>query len=67
MYYLSTDPDMNVVKHILEQGNKNRVIQNSKIPNQHLISSYTRKLQGQSLQGLTKKGPPFKPFYYNIF
>ena len=59
MYYLSTDPDMNVVKHILEQGNKNRVIESSKIPNQHLISTYTRKLQGQSVQVLTKKGPRF--------
>ena len=46
MYYLSTDPKMNVVKHFIDEGKKNRVIKDSKIPNQHLLASITRKLQG---------------------
>ena len=36
MYYLSTNPDTNVVKHILDEGYKIRLIEQSKIPNQHL-------------------------------
>ena len=35
MYYISTDTNAKVVKHFLDQGNKNRVIENSQIPNQH--------------------------------
>jgi hypothetical protein len=45
MYYISTDTNANVVKHFLDQGNKNRIIENSQIPNQHLGSSMTT-LQG---------------------
>ena len=39
MYYISTDTNAKVVKHFLDQGNKNRMIENSQIPNQHLGSS----------------------------
>ena len=52
MYYLSTDPAVNVVKHILENGNQNRVIRSSKIPNKHRIATSTKKLQGHSLKNL---------------
>ena len=45
MYYISTDTNAKVVKHFLDQGNKNRIIENSQIPNQHLGSSMTT-LQG---------------------
>ena len=50
MYYLSTDPGINVVQHILEMGNKNRVIANSRIPNEHRIPTITMKIQGHSLK-----------------
>ena len=49
MYYLSTNPNTTVVKHFLDEGKKNRIIGNSKIPNQHFMSSHTRKLQGHSI------------------
>ena len=39
MYYVSTNPNMDVVKHFLDEGIKNRVITDSKIPNQHQNSS----------------------------
>ena len=52
MYYLSTDPAVNVVKHILENGNENRVVRNSRIPNEHQIATRTYKLQGHSLKYL---------------
>ena len=48
MYYLSTNPNMNVVKHFLDEGKVNTVIENSGIPNQHFLASITRKLQGHS-------------------
>ena len=48
MYYITTDPTMDVVKHFMDEGQKNRVIENSKIPNQHLLASITRKLQGHT-------------------
>ena len=46
MYYISTDTNAKVVKHFLDQGNKNRIIENSQIPNQHLLVSKTNTLQG---------------------
>ena len=46
MYYISTDPNDKVVMHYLDQGNKNRIIENSQIPNQHLLVSMTKTLQG---------------------
>ena len=46
MYYLSTNPDTNVVKHILDEGYKIRLIEQSKIPNHHLKTQKTRHLQG---------------------
>ena len=46
MYYLSTNPDTNVVKHILDEGYKIRQIEQSKIPNHHLKAVETIKLQG---------------------
>ena len=46
MYYISTNPNANVVMHYLDQGNKNRIIGNSQIPNQHLLVSKTITLQG---------------------
>ena len=52
MYYLSTDPAVNVVKHFLENGNENRVVRNSRIPNEHQIATRTYKLQGHSLKYL---------------
>ena len=46
MYYISTNPDTNVVKHILDEGYKIRQIEQSKIPNQHLQAQETKHLQG---------------------
>ena len=46
MYYLSTNPDTNVVKHILDEGYKIRLIEQSKIPNHHLKTEETINLQG---------------------
>ena len=46
MYYLSTNPDTNVVKHILDEGHKIRQIEQSKIPNHHLKAQETINLQG---------------------
>ena len=46
MYYISTDQNAKVVMHYLDQGNKNRIIENSQIPNQHLLVSKTNTLQG---------------------
>ena len=47
MYYLSTNPDINVVKHTLDEGNRNKEIGQCKIPNHHLQLKKTRHLQGQ--------------------
>ena len=46
MYYISTDPNAKVVMHYLDQGNENRIIENSQIPNQHLLVIKTNTLQG---------------------
>ena len=46
MYYLSTNPDTNVVKHILDEGYKFRLIEQSRIPNHHLKAQETQHLQG---------------------
>ena len=46
MYYLSTNPDINVVKHTLDEGNRIKVIEQCKIPNHHLQIRQTRHLQG---------------------
>ena len=46
IYYLSTNPDTNVVKHILDEGYKFRLIEQSRIPNHHLKAVETIKLQG---------------------
>ena len=54
MYYISTDTNAKVVKHFLDQGNKNRIIENSQIPNQHLGSSMTT-LQGMYIRMSTMK------------
>ena len=45
-YYLSTNPDINVVKHFLKEGKRVKEIEGCKIPNRHLQSQYTRHLQG---------------------
>jgi hypothetical protein len=45
-YYLSTNPDINVVKHFLDEGKRVKEIEGCKIPNRHLRSQYTRHLQG---------------------
>ena len=47
MYYLSTDPDANVVKHLLDEGKRIKVIQKCKIPYHHLKLGETRNLQGE--------------------
>ena len=46
MYYISTHPNAEVVMHYLDQGNKNRIIVKSQIPNQHLLVSMKKTLQG---------------------
>ena len=46
MYYISTNPKTKVVMHYLDQGNKNRIIDHSQIPNQHLFIGDTITLQG---------------------
>ena len=46
MYYISTNPNTEVVMHYLDQGNKNGIIENSQIPNQHLLIGNTITLQG---------------------
>ena len=45
-YYLSTNPDINVVKHSLDGGKQIREIGGCKIPNLHLRPEYTFHLQG---------------------
>ena len=47
MYYLSTNPEANVVKHLLDEGKRIKVIEKCKIPNLHLWIPETRHLQGQ--------------------
>ena len=46
IYYLSTNPDINVVKHSLDGGKQIREIGGCKIPNLHLRPEYTFHLQG---------------------
>ena len=46
IYYLSTNPDTDVVKHFLDEGKQTREIKGCKIPNLHLRSEYTFHLQG---------------------
>ena len=46
IYYLSTNPDINVVKHSLDGGKQIREIEGCKIPNLHLRPEYTFHLQG---------------------
>ena len=45
-YHLSTNPDINVVKHVLDEGKRVKEIEGCKIPNHHLYSQYTCHLQG---------------------
>ena len=45
-YYLSTNPDINVVKHFLDEGKRVKELEGCKIPNHHLQSEFTRHLQG---------------------
>ena len=49
-YYLSTNPNINVVKHFLDEGkhgqHKIKEIKGCTIPNRHLQSQNTRHLQG---------------------
>ena len=45
-YYLSTNPDINVVKHSLDGGKHIGEIGGCKIPNLHLRPEYTFHLQG---------------------
>ena len=45
-YYLSTNPDINVVKHLLDEGKRVKEIEGFKIPNLHLHPQYTHHLQG---------------------
>ena len=47
MYYLSTNPDANVVKHPLDEGKRIKVIGKCKIPNHHFGLQETRHLQGE--------------------
>ena len=49
MYYLSTNPNTNSVKQFLDEGEKNELIKNSKIPNQHLSLGHTTEFQGHFL------------------
>ena len=44
MYYMSTDQQADVVKHFVDKGKANKIVESSKIPNQHF--SWTKKLQG---------------------
>jgi hypothetical protein len=46
MYYLSTNPEANVVKHLLDEEKRIKVIEKCKIPNHHLEFQETRHLQG---------------------
>ena len=46
MYYLSTNPDINVVKHLLDEEKRIKEIVQCKIPNNHLVFQDTRHLQG---------------------
>ena len=46
MYYLSTNPGINVVKHSLDEGKRTKEIEQCKIPNTHLKPQETRHLQG---------------------
>ena len=46
IYYLSTNPDINVVKHSLGGGIPIKEIVGCKIPNLHLGPEYTFHLQG---------------------
>ena len=46
IYYLSTNPDINVVKHFVDEGKQIREIKGCKIPNHHLRAQYTFHLQG---------------------
>ena len=46
IYYLSTNPDINVVKHSLDGRKQIREIGGCKIPNLHLRPEYTFHLQG---------------------
>ena len=46
IYYLSTNPDTDVVKHFLDEGKQIREIKGCKIPNHHLRPQYTFHLQG---------------------
>ena len=46
MYYLSTNPDANVVKHLLGEGKRIKVIEKCKIPNHHLKPQETGHLEG---------------------
>ena len=59
MYYISTDPNAKVVMHYLDQGNENRIIVNSQIPNQHLLVSMKKTLQG-TFQLINSIVYPFK-------
>ena len=45
-YYLSTNPNISVVKHFLDEGKRVKEIEGCKIPNVHLQSQFTRHLQG---------------------
>ena len=46
IYYLSTNQDINVVRHSLDGGKQIREIFGCKIPNLHFGPEYTFKLQG---------------------
>ena len=45
-YYLSTNPDYNVVKHSMDGEKRIREIEGCKIPNRHFRSERTLHLQG---------------------
>ena len=46
LYYLSTNPDINVVKHFMDEGKRVKEIEGCKIPNHHWERQHTRHLQG---------------------
>ena len=54
MYYISTNKNIDVIKHSMDEGNKHRIIKESKIPNQHLIGTMAKKLQGHFLENFVK-------------
>ena len=60
MYYMSTNQNLNTVKHFMDEGGKIREITKSKIPNLHLLAIRTSKIQGKLIKCLDLE-------FYNYF